>query len=199
MEDENSIKSNSATQQELVPLVPVDDSKGQGNTSYTIDVSAYKDKTETSPTLSKDEANAATLSMAFMLMLFFQLGNRLFYKLATYPMYNYPLYMNLMSTFVYIPISFAYIWPMSIYAPHIITKEMCNIPLYKFGVMGTLDSLAGAMSTFAVTYITDASIIVLVQQSAIPISMVISSIFLGAQYTFSQILGAGIVILGILV
>ncbi len=199
MEDVNSIKSTSGTQHELVPLVPVDASEAPSKTSYTIDISADNDKKEASSTLSQDEANAATLSMAFMLMLFFQLGNRLFYKLATYPMYNYPLYMNLMSTFVYIPISFAYIWPMSIYAPHIITKEMCNIPLYKFGVMGTLDSLAGAMSMFAVTYITDASIIVLVQQSAIPISMVISSVFLSAQYTFSQIVGAGIVILGILV
>ena len=55
----------------------------------------------------RDEANTGTLTSAFLLMLFFQLGNRLFYKLATYPMYNYPLYLNLMSTLVYIPICFA--------------------------------------------------------------------------------------------
>jgi len=104
-----------------------------------------------------------------------------------------------MSTFVYIPICFAYVFPMSIYMPHIITKEMLEIPKYKFGIMGTMDSLAGAMQMFAVTYITNASIIVLVQQSAIPISMLISSIALAAQYTSSQIVGAGIVILGIIV
>jgi uncharacterized membrane protein len=107
--------------------------------------------------------------------------------------------MNVMSCFVYIPISFAYIIPIAAYMPHIITPEQLNIPKYKFGIMGTMDSIAGAMSMFSCTYITNASIIVLVQQSAIPISMVISSLSLGAQYTTAQITGAIIVIIGIVV
>jgi hypothetical protein len=78
-----------------------------------------------------------------------------------------------------------------------ITKEQTEVPKYKFAVMGLLDSIAGIMATFAVNYITNSSIIVLVQQSAIPISMVISSITLNARYTKSQYAGAGIVLIGI--
>ena len=64
--------------------------------------------------------------------------------------------------------------------------------------MGTLDSIAGGMAMISVNYITDASIIVLVQQSAIPISMAISKVALHAQYTVPQIVGAGVVVLGII-
>jgi hypothetical protein len=55
------------------------------------------------------------------------------------------------------------------------------------------------MQTFAVNFISNASTIVLVQQSAIPISMLISKITLQARYTYSQYLGAAIVLLGIVV
>ena len=64
--------------------------------------------------------------------------------------------------------------------------------------MGLLDSVAGIMGVFAVNYITNSSIIVLVQQSAIPISMVISSLTLGARYTTNQYVGAFVVVLGII-
>lgn len=63
--------------------------------------------------------------------------------------------------------------------------------------MGMLDSLAGIMATFAINYITNSSIIVLLQQSAIPISMVISYVTLKARYSISQYCGAIIVLLGI--
>jgi len=104
-----------------------------------------------------------------------------------------------MSTAVYVPVSFAYIVPMMIYMPNVITKEQLEIPKYKFGIMGALDSLAGIMSMFSTNFITNASIIVLIQQSAIPISMVISKVALQAQYTLAQYIGAGIVIAGIVV
>ena len=61
------------------------------------------------------------------------------------------------------------------------------IPKYKFGVMGALDCLSAVMSTFAVNYIVNSGTIVLIGQSAIPISMVFSKIFLGATYTLSQV------------
>ncbi|CAM9445350.1 unnamed protein product, partial [Ectocarpus fasciculatus] len=111
-------------------------------------------------------------------------------------MHNYPLFMNLMSSVIYMPLSFAYIIPVQLFTDTI-TKEQTDIPKYKFAVMGFLDSLAGIMGVFAVNYITNSSIIVLVQQSAIPISMVISSITLNARYTNNQYVGAGVVLLGI--
>lgn len=53
--------------------------------------------------------------------------------------------------------------------------------------MGLLDSVAGIMGVFAVNYINNAAMIVLLQQAAIPISMSISKMFLGATYTVSQV------------
>jgi len=146
---------------------------------------------------SEAESDANTLAIAFLLMLFFQLGNRVFAKLATYPMHNYPLYMNLMSTAVYIPVSFAYVIPMAYYRPDIITEDQLAIPKYKFGIMGTLDSIASVMNMFATTFITNAALIVLISQSAIPISMAISKVALNAEYSNSQYIGAFIVLLGI--
>ena len=145
-----------------------------------------------------EEDKGSTLVVAFVLMLFFQLGNRIFGRLQTYPMHNYPIFMNMLSVFIYVPISFAYIIPMIRYT-NVISKEQQEIPKYKFAIMGVYDSLAGIMQTFAVNYITNSSTIVLVQQSAIPISMIISKITLKAQYTNAQYLGAFVVLLGIVV
>lgn len=68
-----------------------------------------------------------------------------------------------------------------------ITPAQRAIPKFKFAVMGLLDSVAGIMGVFAVNYITNAAMIVLLQQAAIPISMSISRFFLGARYTVSQV------------
>jgi len=55
------------------------------------------------------------------------------------------------------------------------------------------------MQGFAINYIPNGALIVLLQQSAIPISMYMSKICLGARYRLSQYTGAVIVLLGILV
>lgn len=90
----------------------------------------------------KDE-NGTTLIIAFVLMLFFQLGNRIFGRLQTYPMHNYPLFLNMVMVAVYIPICYAYIIPAMLFTNNI-TKEQREIPKYKFAVMGAYDSLAGS-------------------------------------------------------
>lgn len=68
-----------------------------------------------------------------------------------------------------------------------ITPAQRAIPKFKFAVMGLLDSIAGIMGVFAVNYINNAAMIVLLQQAAIPISMSISKFFLGAKYTVNQV------------
>lgn len=147
-----------------------------------------------------EESKNSILVIAFLLMLFFQLGNRIFGRLQTFPMHNYPIFMNMLSVSIYIPICFAYIIPVTYYGwNNLITKEQQDIPKYKFAVMGAYDSLAGIMQTFAINYISNASTIVLVQQSAIPISMAISKYALDAKYTTAQYLGSGVVLLGIFV
>jgi drug/metabolite transporter (DMT)-like permease len=147
----------------------------------------------------EEEKKGSTLVIAFLLMLVFQLGNRIFGRLQTYPMHNYPLFLNIVMILVYIPICFAYIFPVIWSGSNWITKEQQEIPKYKFAVMGIYDSVAGIMQTFAVNYISNASMIVLVQQSAIPISMVISRYALQATYTKAQYLGASVVLMGIVV
>lgn len=143
-----------------------------------------------------DEEDGSTLIFAFILMLVFQLGNRIFGRLQAFPMHNYPLYMNMLSVIVYVPVCFLYIIP-TVYFTNRISKEQQEIPKHKFAVMGAYDSVAGIMQTFAVNYITNSSTIVLVQQSAIPISMVISKITLQSTYTNAQYLGSTVVMLGI--
>ena len=158
----------------------------------TNDVEEEKDD-EDDDEIKKNDNN---LVIYFLLMLVFALGNRIFGRLQVYPMHNYPLFVSNLSVVIYIPICFAYIIPILSYT-NIISKEQTEIPKYKFAVMGYYDSIAGIMQTYAVNYITSASTVVLVQQSAIPISMVVSSLTLNSKYTVSQYIGATIVMSGI--
>jgi len=143
------------------------------------------------------EKSGAILGCLFLGMVVAGSFNRIFSKLECYPMHNYPIFLSMVGTFAYVPLCFAYILPVEHFYPGIITAEQKAIPRYKFAIMGMMDSLAVTSSTFAVNYITNASLIILLQQAAIPISMVISAIFLQARYTTYQYWGATIVMCGI--
>jgi len=138
------------------------------------------------------------LATLFVIYVFVALMNRLFAKLQTIPMYNYPIFLNLLTTAFYVPVSFAYIVPMVRFGSAI-TPEQTAVPKYKFLVMGSLDCVASAMSMFATNYIVSGSTISLIQQSAIPISMVLSKLLVGAKYSPSQYAGALLVCAGIFV
>ena len=112
-----------------------------------------------------------------MLFVLASLGNRLFQKLQTVPMYNYPITVNLVSSVMYVPLCFAYILPaLWCVTPSPISEEERAIPKYKFAIMGALDCVSSVMQTLAVNFVPNPSTIVLLQQSAIPISMVISRV-----------------------
>ena len=49
--------------------------------------------------------------ISFLAMVFIGSMNKIFNKLETGPMYNYPNFLNLLTTFMYIPLSFAYVIP----------------------------------------------------------------------------------------
>ena len=123
----------------------------------------------------KQYYHSKMLLVSFIAMIVIGLGNKIFQKLQTLPMHNYPFFLNLMSTFVYIPISFIYILPMQYYGKAI-TKECREIPQWKFIVMGTLDGIGGILGTFAVNYISNSSMIILLTQASIPISMALSKV-----------------------
>jgi drug/metabolite transporter (DMT)-like permease len=114
------------------------------------------------------------------------------------PMKPYPIYINLLTTLVYLPACFIYIFPMIKWGKSI-TAEQQQIPKKTFLVMGILDSIAGIMQSFSQTYIPSGSLVVLVTQMNIPCSMIISRIFLKAKYQAYQYAGVLVVIAGLVV
>jgi hypothetical protein len=50
--------------------------------------------------------------LIFLFLLLFGLGNRVFNKIQTIPMNNYPLFLSIYTTFIYIPACFLYIIPV---------------------------------------------------------------------------------------
>lgn len=79
-----------------------------------------------------------------------------------------------------------------------ITWDQRSIPKRKFAVMGGLDSVSGIMQVFAATYL-GGSLIILLGQAAIPVSMAISSVLLKTKYSLYQYVGAVVVSLGLLI
>jgi len=146
--------------------------------------------------LSKDDKNEKALMFVFCSMVMIGLGNKVFNKLMTIPMYNYPNFLNLLTTFVYIPVCFAYIIPMAYYG--YIPPEQFEVPKRKFAVMGALDAMAGIMQIFGATYLPG-PLIILLLQAAIPVTMIISKYLLAAQYNKYQYAGALTVAGGIMV
>lgn len=110
---------------------------------------------------SKRDQDGTMLGLSFAAMVVIGLGNKVFNKLQTVPMHNYPFFLSLYSTFVYIPMSFAYIVPMIMYGTYI-TKEERQIPQRKFIVMGVLDAVSGLMQIFATNYLDGALVIMYV-------------------------------------
>jgi len=160
---------------------------------------------ETAPLVDTPDKNdpaekqkSRMLLISFLALVVIGLGNKIFQKLQTIPMYNYPYFLNLLTTFVYIPLGFAYVLPMIKWGNQI-TPEQRAIPQYKFAIMGALDGVAGIMQSFAVNYIPSGALIILLTQAAIPISMVITKLFKLAQYKIWNYIGAVIVVAGLVV
>jgi hypothetical protein len=80
-----------------------------------------------------------------------------------------------------------------------ITPEQRAIPWYKFAIMGALDGIAGVMQTFATNFINSGALLILLQQSAIPISMIITKYMLKVKYAVWNYVGALIVVIGLII
>jgi len=143
------------------------------------------------------KSSQKALIISFFAMMVIGLGNRVLNILAFQPLENYAIAVNFATTFIYLPVSFAYIIPMIKYGK-LITKEQQAVPKRKFAVMGCLDSTAGIMQSLATAYLANGTLVILLQQAAIPISMVITKIILKPKYKISQYIGAVIVVGGLL-
>ena len=80
-----------------------------------------------------------------------------------------------------------------------ISPEQRAIPMKTWIVIGGLDSLAGIMQILTINIIQNGTLVVLLSQTAIPISMVGSKLWLGAKYTPAHYIGVIIVMAGLLV
>uniref|UniRef100_A0A7S2K7X9 EamA domain-containing protein n=1 Tax=Leptocylindrus danicus TaxID=163516 RepID=A0A7S2K7X9_9STRA len=154
---------------------------------------------------STDE-DSQGLVVTFLLMVVVGSVNKIFFKLQTVPMYNYPNFLNLMNCFLFVPICFAYIIPVAKYGLpgatangeriRPITEEHMNMSKKPFAIMGLLDGCSMILQTFASINLPG-PLLILLPQAAIPISMALSRKIMGETYAVSQYIGATIVAMGI--
>ena len=141
---------------------------------------------EKAPVDANEKKNAKLLLLSFFAMVFIGLGNKVMQKVQTEPMKNYPYFLNLYTTFIFIPASFVYIIPMVMLGK--LSEARKSVPQFKvclftvqikrslsrstdrigsirqFLVMGFLDGFSSIMQTFAVTKIASGSLIILLSQ-----------------------------------
>ena len=79
-----------------------------------------------------------------------------------------------------------------------ITPEQRALPTLPFVIMGALDGLAATMQTFAAVYVPG-SLLVLLPQACIPVSIMLSKSLTGERFTWIQYLGAMVVLLGVII
>mmetsp|Transcript_40571 Transcript_40571/g.84740 ORF Transcript_40571/g.84740 Transcript_40571/m.84740 type:complete len:391 (-) Transcript_40571:337-1509(-) len=162
-----------------------------------LDIDIWQNHEKHCPTITErnEKKDSKLLILSFVAMVFVGLGNKVMQKVQTEPMKNYPYFLNIYTTFIFIPASFVYIIPMIMLGK--LSEERKEVPQFKYLVMGFLDGFASTMQIFAVTKIASGSLLILLSQAAIPISMLISRLLLKASYTRMQYLGALLVMCGI--
>ena len=103
-------------------------------------------------------------------------------------------------SFIYVPLCFAYILPVGAFGllHNAIPPHVSSMNKRPFAIMGFYDCITGILLTFAAVYLPG-SLLILLPQAAIPISMILSNKIKGERYASYQIWGAFVVVLGILV
>ena len=122
-------------------------------------------------------------------------ANRVSFTLMLIPMHNYPYFMSQFINFIVIPIFFPLVWAQMIFTRDI-TPEVRAFPQRRFAAMGALDTLAGFMVLMGGAHISGPSQ-VLLSQGAIPVTMVVTSVWLKRRYNPVQYVGAAAIIVGV--
>ncbi len=142
------------------------------------------------------------LVIFFVLMVVVGCANRILSVLQYVPMANYPLLVNLVVTAAYLPTSLLWVvpatrlWGMRMEEP---PPGKSYVPQRAWAVMGLLDSIAGVLQALAVDFVSNGTLVTLLLQSAIPISMILSRLILKQKYKNFQYAGAVIVVVGLLI
>jgi hypothetical protein len=146
-----------------------------------IDIWQNHEKAPATNTERNEKKDSKLLVMSFLAMVFVGLGNKVMQKVQTEPMKNYPYFLNIYTTFIFIPASFVYIIPMIFLGK--LSEERKEVPQFKvielfcfwqrhhvinlpaqYLVMGFLDGFASTMQIFAVTKIASGSLLILLSQ-----------------------------------
>ncbi len=106
---------------------------------------------------------------------------------------QYALFTNLLTTFVYLPTSWGYVY----FNWSKLTDDEKAIPWYKWAIMGGLDSMAGILQSIAVAFVSNGTLVTLLLQSAIPVSMIFTRLFTKKRYKWFNYVGAVAVLIGI--
>mmetsp|Transcript_17363 Transcript_17363/g.40381 ORF Transcript_17363/g.40381 Transcript_17363/m.40381 type:complete len:502 (-) Transcript_17363:35-1540(-) len=149
---------------------------------------------------SATDKNELRLVVTFFLMVFVGTARAVFQKLQTIPMYNYANTLNLQANLVYVAASFVYIIPVTKLKlfGEAIPQQVATMNKKQFATMGMLDCITCTLLTFAAVYLPG-SLLILLPQAAIPISMILSKHIKGESYERYQYFGAAVVVVGILV
>lgn len=96
---------------------------------------------------------------------------------------------------MYLPTSWGYVY----FNWSKLTDDEKAIPWYKWAIMGGLDSMAGILQSIAVAFVSNGTLVTLLLQSAIPVSMVFTRLFTKKRYKWFNYVGAVAVLIGIAV
>ena len=151
--------------------------------------------------IMSDAASATSRSTTNLFLAFtgFVISGTLFTvttKIQAEVLYNYPNFVNVFGCVLFVPLCFMYIIPAA--RTGMIPAEQLRASKVPFAVMAAFDTLASTMQVFAAVYLSG-PLLVLLPQASIPISMVMSSAYLGSTYCRWQYLGAIVVVAGIAV
>lgn len=140
------------------------------------------------------------ISALFATLVISGVGNIVSVKMAAVSLFNYGVFLSLFPYLIYVPLCFAFVASVSRYGcfEGAIPESHMSLPKRPFAVMGFLDCLSSSMQCFASIYLSG-SLLVLLPQASIPLSMILSRYMLGERYGSPQYVGAAVVFVGLLV
>ena len=163
-----------------------------GDLNASVDRLSLRQRRAANTDSSTDDKDELRLLITFLLMVVVGTARAVLQKLQAIPMYNYANTLNLQANLVYVVACFSYIIPVSR------LKLFGEAIPPRVAVLGMLDCLTCTLLTFAAVYLPG-SLLILLPQAAIPISMILSKRIKGESYENYQYFGAAVVVLGILV
>eukprot|EP01111_Echinosteliopsis_oligospora_P014590 TRINITY_DN5521_c0_g1_i1.p1 TRINITY_DN5521_c0_g1~~TRINITY_DN5521_c0_g1_i1.p1 ORF type:complete len:456 (+),score=94.86 TRINITY_DN5521_c0_g1_i1:190-1557(+) len=147
----------------------------------------------------KQGITTQTILVAIYTLLYVITGviNSIYLKKTFNSFANYGFYVNQVTNYGYIPI-FGSVVLFEVLFTKLITAEQRRFPWYKFLIMGAIDALNGYIVVIGGVS-TSGPLAQLLNQAIIPVTMVASFFFLKERYTIPQLLGALVIVGGVII